>query len=114
MKVLSVKIEEEPEAIEINNDLESMQKLVGGYIEFSYPYKDNVCIVCNEEGKINGMMPNRIITNKSGDILDIIHGDFFICGISEYETTDMPENLIEKYKNKMNLFESSALNLLWR
>ena len=36
----------------IMNSLESLQKMVGGYIEAVYPFDDPVAIVCNEEGKI--------------------------------------------------------------
>lgn len=45
----------------IDSSLAGMQKLVGGYIEAFYPFEEEVCIVCNEEGKINGMPLNRAI-----------------------------------------------------
>lgn len=41
--------------------LESLQSIVGGYIEPFYPFEEEVCIVCNEEGKINGMPANRAV-----------------------------------------------------
>ena len=43
----------------IRPGLESFQKVVGGYIEPFYAFEEEVCIVCNEEGKINGMPVNR-------------------------------------------------------
>lgn len=45
----------------IDSSLEGMQKIVGGLIEAYYPFEEQVCIVCNEEGKINGMPLNRAI-----------------------------------------------------
>lgn len=45
----------------IKPGLESLQSVVGGYIEPYYPFEEDVCIVCNEEGKINGMALNRAI-----------------------------------------------------
>lgn len=45
----------------IDSSLEGMQKVVGGLIETYYPFEEQVCIVCNEEGKINGMPLNRAI-----------------------------------------------------
>ena len=41
------------------NGLEEMQAVVGGWIEAIYPYEEEVAIVCNEEGLINGLPFNR-------------------------------------------------------
>lgn len=47
---------------EINSSLASMQAAVGGgLIEAVYPFEEEVCVVCNEEGKINGMPLNRAL-----------------------------------------------------
>ena len=43
-------------SVEIDASLEGMQKTVGGLIEPFYPFEEQVCIVCNEESKINGML----------------------------------------------------------
>ena len=75
IKCLLVKPYELPEEIEIDNTLEAKQKLVGGYIEQAFlPKDDSVVLICNEEGKINGMKPNRDIGH------DIIFGPFLIVG----------------------------------
>ena len=37
------------------NGLEEMQAVVGSWIEAIYPYEEEVAIVCNEEGLINGL-----------------------------------------------------------
>lgn len=39
---------------QIGTTLDAMQRTVGGDIEAYYPFEEQVCIVCNEEGKING------------------------------------------------------------
>ena len=44
---------------EISNTLADLQKTVKGDIEQFCPYEEAVAIICNEEGKFNGMMPNR-------------------------------------------------------
>ena len=47
---------------EYNSSLESLQAAVGGgLIEAVYPFEEEVAIVCNEEGKINGMPLNRAL-----------------------------------------------------
>ena len=83
---------------EIGNDLDSMQEEVDGYIEIIYPFEDQyVGLVCNEEGKLNGLPLNRTIRDKEGKIIDIIAGTAFICDCSEDELQSLDSKLIEKY-----------------
>lgn len=83
---------------EIENTLENLQKLVGGYIQIVYPFEDMVCLVCNEEGKLSGLTLNRALTDpNSGDIYDIIAGTFLICGTGEEDLTDLTDEDTEKY-----------------
>ena len=72
IKILKIEPGQAPQVKEIRNDLASLQAEVGGLIEcISFP---NGCVaVCNEEGKLNGMPPNRRLG------ADIICGPFFIC-----------------------------------
>ena len=58
---------------EIENTLEAEQEAVGGYIEV-LPLDNKKLLICNEEGKLNGMQGNRRIGN------DVIAGPFFILG----------------------------------
>lgn len=97
--VLVVEPGEKPVLDVIDGSLESMQKVVGGYIESFYPFEDEVAVVCNEEGKMNGKALNRAIYNTDGEMIDIIAGTFFVC----YAPADsesflsLPEELIYKY-----------------
>lgn len=62
INVLMVKVGKNPELIEIDDSLKTMQNLVGGYIEMVRPFEDeNVILVCNEEGKINRLPFNRML-----------------------------------------------------
>lgn len=67
MKVIVKKVGREPEVVEIEDRLEVYQEIVGGYIEV-FPLWDNILCICNEEGKLNGMLPN------------IMYGQEIICG----------------------------------
>ena len=105
MKVIIVKPFTQPYTKEIKGDLRSMQEIVGGYIEAVYPFDDEeIALVCNEEGKLEGLTPNRFILNRNNGICDFICGDFFLC----YAPADsdnfesMPENLIQKYIEKFS------------
>jgi len=99
MKVLMVEPEKAAYETKIGNDLKSMQKAVGGYIEAVYPYKEPVAIVCNEEGKLNGLPLNRAMRDDEGRILDIIAGTFFICGYED-NFVSLPPELMEHFKRK--------------
>jgi len=56
----------EPEVQEIEASLESMQKLVGGYIEHVYIAGFDLDLFCNEEGKLERLASNL---RTSGDIV---------------------------------------------
>ena len=83
----------------IPNCLESLQKTVGGYIEAIYPFDDPVAIICNEEGKLNGMEANRALCDSFGQIYDILVGPFFITGLGDEDFASLPKELQHKYYN---------------
>ena len=106
MTILRVMPGCKPERIEISHTLEAMQAVVGGYIQAIYPYEDMVAIVCNGEGKLLGMVPNRAVRNDEDDIVDIISGTFFICGLTAEDFCSLTEKQIEKYSK---MFEQPEL-----
>ena len=60
MKVIIVKPFTNPYVATIKGDLRSMQEIVGGYIEVIYPFDNpEIALICNEEGKLEGLTPNR-------------------------------------------------------
>lgn len=61
ISVLLVEPNKYPKMIEIDDTLEAMQTVVGGDIEEYMPFEDEVAIICNEEGKLIGLPPNRAI-----------------------------------------------------
>ena len=74
IRVLYVEPNKLPKEMMIDNTLEAKQHLVDGYIECTYlPNDTSVVLICNEEGKINGMRYNRDIGH------DIIFGPFIIA-----------------------------------
>ena len=74
MRILKVEPGEVPCEKEILNDLQSVQAEVGGGL-FQPVYLGNgVVLCCNEEGKLNGMEPNRWLEDE------IICGPFFLVG----------------------------------
>ncbi len=82
---------------EIENTLENLQKIVGGYIECVYPFEDNVGIICNEEGKLIGLEPNRVMRDDDGNAVDIIFGTFIITGLTEDDFGSLTDEQAEYY-----------------
>ena len=102
MRVLKIEPRKKPEALELEDRLEEMQKLVGGYIQALYPFDDPVALVCNEEGKLLGLPPNRVLRDEEGDIYDVVCGTMFLCGApldSENFCSLTPEQ-IKKYEKR--------------
>lgn len=86
----------EKEILDSADHLEQMQAIVGGLIEPIYPYHEEVAIVCNEEGLINGLPFNRSIPGGYGGVF----GTFFICGLGEEDFCSLPPELMERFKKE--------------
>ena len=81
--VLIVEPGKEPYVKEIDSGLESLQHEVGGCIEAIYPYEDPVALVCNEEGKLEGLPLNRALRDEDGDIYSFLKLRNAAAAISE-------------------------------
>ena len=86
-----------PTVTTIKNELRSLQEAVSigadytGYIEI-IGIDDNVCILCNEEGKLINLEPNRKFYN------DVLCGVFYVTGEDdEGNLTSLPQKHIEYY-----------------
>ena len=61
IEVLLVQPDKTPQLIRIEDSLAAMQAVVGGDIEEYMPFSDEVALICNDEGKVNGLPLNRAI-----------------------------------------------------
>ena len=87
-------------AAEIDASLEGMLKIVGGMIEGFYPFEEEVCIVCNDEGKINRMPLNRAVYGEDKEMIDIIAGTAFICDCQGESFGSLSDEQIARYKKQ--------------
>ena len=91
IRVVVVEPEKAPEIRIIANELQELQSIVKGYIEIFYlgtTLEGKIYGVCNEEGKLQGLEPNRLIVNMQ----DWICGPFLIAIVNdEGDFIDMPE-----------------------
>lgn len=103
IKVLVVEPNEKPYETVIDNTLEAKQEIVGGYIE-AVPLSESAELICNDEGKLIGLPPNRRFGN------DIITGTFIIVGANESEHfCSLSNEDIEKYKDMFEEIEELSM-----
>ncbi len=96
IKVVLVKPMERPIITEIDKSLKSLQSIVEGRIEAVYPFEEMVAVVCNEEGKINGLPLNRALMDGN-EITDIVAGNFFICDASGDDFDSLNDEQLNRY-----------------
>lgn len=95
IKVIIKKPEDEfGRLVEVENDLEVFQSIVGGYIETT-GYK-NLVIICNEEGKLRGLQPNVVLGR------DMLVGTIIVCGAFGDEFSDVPIDF-KKWEQIVNM-----------
>ena len=84
---------------EIENTLEELQEIVGGYIEIPYLgdtfQRNGIDVIINEEGKlIEGMRPEiAIVDSEQMQILDVVYGNcIFASHDEEGNTVELSED----------------------
>ena len=97
--VLVVEPGKEPYVKEIDSDLKSLQHEVGGCIEAIYPYEDPVALVCNEEGKLEGLPLNRALRDEDGDIYDVVAGAFMVVGLTDDSFGSLTVEQMQKFSD---------------
>ena len=111
IRVVICRPDEHAEVAEIEENLRSMQAVVGGLIQEFFPFHsdtdpryDDVALIVNEEGKLMRMPPSRAVFDEDGHIQDVIAGPFFICYAPvESETfMSLPDDLTEEMRRKFD------------
>lgn len=114
LRIIVCRPMEKAEVIEIDDDLRSMQEVVGGMIEEYMPFYDeqdervqDVAIICDDAGKMKRSQMNRAIEDDEGNIMEIIAGTFFICyaSIESEKFLSLPKDLEERFRKKFELPE---------
>ena len=101
MRIIIAEGGKRPYEAELEHDLKSMRRCVGGNIEVVYePGGRDAAMICNDEGKLLGLPWNRALTDDHGVPYDIVCGTFFVAGLKEDDFASLTEQQIEKYKDK--------------
>ncbi len=77
--------------------LPDMNKIVGGSIEAIYPFRENVAVVCNANGKNEGLEFNRSILERG---YGGVFGTFFVCGLGETSFTSLTAEQMKTYMER--------------
>lgn len=94
MRVLYVEPGKYPVVAEVQNELRALQRAVGGLIEL-VPLDRKVLLICNEEGKLDGLPGNRRLENGS-----IIAGSFLIVGDKGDDFCSLTDKQLERYQKQ--------------
>ena len=98
LSVLKIAPGQHPQQVEIDNDLKALQQAVGGSIDAVYPFADPVAIICNDEGKLMGLLLNRALRDEDGQMYDAVAGTFLVVGLGEEDLASLPPELAQKYE----------------
>ena len=83
MRAVAKRPGEPGKVINIDNDLKALQEYVGGYIE-TLTFSPAACVVCNEEGLLQGLPYNMKFCGQQ------FYGPILIVGTKDDEFTDCP------------------------
>lgn len=92
MRVVIKKVGEPAKVAEIENTLSALQEVVGGYIEV-VGVGGEVLMICNEEGKLNGLEYNFKLGN------DFIVGNVLFVQAKGEDFTDLSDSNVESIMN---------------
>ena len=98
MKAILLPVEGKAKIIEIDNELEALQKAVGGYIETVTIAKD-CCLVVDEEGLLKGKPLNHTASRLGGPLV----GDVLVCGVEYDHFVDVPDGMIQMMKERFGI-----------
>ena len=108
MTVLVVEPRKPPYTAEIPVGLDGLTAAVDGPIAATYPFADQVALICNDEGRNMGLELNRALYDGRGQVYDVVPGTFVIAGLGDGCFASLPEDMIEKYAQRFQTIEVYA------
>lgn len=92
IKVVVKNVNENGKVVEVDNELQTFQNIVNGYIE-TYPLNDEILIICNEEGKLMELETNFAI-QVSDDYVEHIVGNVVFVSVEGSEFAGLSDESI--------------------
>ena len=100
IRVLLIEPGEHPRLVTVEHTLENLQELVGGTIQAVYPVPEPVAVICDDDGKFKGYVPNRALVDEEGEPYDIVVGTFFICGLGKDNFASISDELARQFTER--------------
>ena len=133
MKALLIPVGEAPREVEVIG-LADLQALVGGCIEpAGWVFEDSPTLYVNDEGKANGMLPNRAVyvtaeeagsrkwdggVWEEGEVFDILYGPIVAIGFNPATgedrdiTPEEADRVRERFSGSVEADNSGAIEYL--
>lgn len=94
MRVIRKRPGQVPQIVDVENTLESLQFEVEGWIE-AVTFAEDACVICNEEGRIQGLPFNL-------ELMGILFfGTILIVGVDGENFTDLSDAGVELMMREM-------------
>lgn len=101
IRVVLVEPGKQARIADIEASLEGYYRAIGAdTIQAVYPFEEEVCIICDDEGKLNGRQLNRALRDEeTKEVYDIVAGPFFVCSCKEPRYTSLSTEQQRRYLN---------------
>lgn len=97
MKVLLVEPMEHPKEIDIQPTLEEYYKVLDcDCITATYPWPEQMALVTDD----NGLFTDKLFSRYIRELEQPIRGSFFLCGTGLEDFTDLPSDLMTRFKKR--------------
>ena len=110
IRVAVYRVGKEMEILDVPDNLGSYQKIVDGMIEVATLTDDGLLLICNEEGIIYGMPPNRSYRFYNGEP-GVAFGDFFVCRSRGSEFAGLSDEDIQRLPSLVDGLAESAMKI---
>ncbi len=84
----------------IENELDNIQKIIGGYIDCITIFGGNICIIVDDEAVLKMRHPNVYCP----EIGQGIRGTVIFCGVEEDDFRSLTDKEVAVISNYINLF----------
>ena len=97
MKVLLIKPMEHPQVVDIENSLKEFYRILDcDCITATYPWEERAALVTDD----NGLFTEKSFSRYIPELEQPIKGNFFICGLGEEDFAELPQDLIQKFRER--------------